>query len=210
MRVEDVMTTPVVTVGPDAHLKDVATTLVEHGINAVPVVDDRDRLLGIVSEADLLELEASSGPWAGPRPTTRPDPPHLAREVMSRSVYTLTADTDAAAAARMLLRHNLKSAPVVDGDRVVGMVARRDLLQLIARSDDDIRADLERRRTDELAALQRLRVEVTDGVVTLEVATRPLARQLLEALAWTVPGVVDVRTSHSAADGIEPAEGDRQ
>jgi CBS domain-containing protein len=129
---------------------------------------------------------------------------------MSRSVYTLTADTDAAAAARMLLRHNLKSAPVVDGDQVVGIVGRRDLLRLIARSDHDIRADLERRLEDELAALQRLQVEVADGVVTIDAAARPLARQLLEALAWTVPGVVEVRAIQSAADGADPAEGDRR
>ena len=194
MRTSDVMSSPVVTVPPDAQLKDVAATLVEHGINAVPVVDDGDRLIGIVSEADLLTLEATPGVRHRPGSAARQGPPHTAREVMSHSVYTLTQDTDAAAAARMLLRHNLKSAPVVDDDRVVGIVARRDLLQLIARSDSDIRADLERRRTDELAALQRLQVEVADGVVTIEVAARPLARQLLEALAWTVPGVVEVRT----------------
>jgi CBS domain-containing protein len=204
------MTTPVLTVGPDAHLKDVAATLVEHRVNAVPVVDDRGRLLGIVSGADLLGLEAASGPQTGSRPATRLVPPQLAREVMSRSVYTLTAGTDAAAAARMLLRHNLKSAPVVDGDQVVGIVGRRDLLRLIARDDHDIRADLERRLKDELAALQRLQVEVADGVVTIDAAARPFARQLLEVLAWTVPGVVEVRTGQPATDGFEPAEGDRQ
>jgi CBS domain-containing protein len=71
MRARDVMTTPALTVGPDTHLKDVAATLVEHRVNAVPVVDDRGRLLGIVSGADLLGLEAASGPRAGPRPATR-------------------------------------------------------------------------------------------------------------------------------------------
>ena len=59
------MSSPVATVPPDAHLKDVAAILVEHGTNAVPVVDDHDRLLGIVSEADLLALEAESAPGSG-------------------------------------------------------------------------------------------------------------------------------------------------
>ena len=210
MRTRDVMSSPVVTVPPDAQLKDVAATLVEHRINAVPVVDDGDRLVGIVSEADLLMLEATPGAWHRPGSAARQSPPHTAREVMSHSVYTLTQDTDAAAAARMMLRHNLKSVPVVAGDRVVGMVARRDLLRLIARSDHEIHADLERRLKEELDTLQRLAVDVTGGVVTIDAALGPLARQLLEGLARTVPGVVEVRTSQPTTDGLGQAESDRR
>jgi CBS domain-containing protein len=84
--------------------------------------------------------------------------------------------------------------PVVAGDRVVGIVARRDLLRLIARSDEDIRADLERRLKEQVAALQKVRVEVADGVVTVT-APGPLSRQLVESLAGAVPGVVDVRAT---------------
>jgi CBS domain-containing protein len=210
MRTREVMSSPVVTVPPDAPLKDVAATLVEHGINAVPVVDDGDRLVGIVSEADLLTLEATPGVRHRPGSAARQGPPHTAREVMSHSVYTLTQDTDAAAAARMMLRHNLKSVPVVAGGRVVGMVARRDLLRLIARSDHDIRADLERRLKEELDALQRLAVDVADGVVTIDAAVGPLARQLLEGLARTVPGVTEVRTSQANTDELEPDESDQR
>jgi CBS domain-containing protein len=210
MRTREVMSSPVVTVPPDAQLKDVAAILVEHGINAVPVVDDGDRLVGIVSEADLLTLEATPGVRHRPGSAARQGPPHTAREVMSHSVYTLTQDTDAAAAARMMLRHNLKSVPVVAGGRVVGMVARRDLLRLIARSDHDIRADLERRLKEELDALQRLAVDVADGVVTIDAAVGPLARQLLEGLARTVPGVTEVRTSQANTDELEPDERDQR
>jgi CBS domain-containing protein len=207
MRTSDVMSSPVVTVPPDAQLKDVAAILVEHGINAVPVVDDGDRLVGIVSEADLLMLEATPGARHRPGSAARQGPPHTAREVMSHSVYTLTQDTDAAAAARMMLRHNLKSVPVVAGDRVVGMVARRDLLRLIARSDHDIQTDLDRRLKDEVQELQRLAMSVAGGVVTIDAAAGPLARQLLEGLARTVPGVVEVHSTQPGADGAEPVEG---
>jgi CBS domain-containing protein len=203
MRTCDVMSSPVVTVPPDAQLKDVAAILVEHGINAVPVVDDGDRLVGIVSEADLLTLEATPGTWHRPDSAARQGPPHTAREVMTQSVYTLTQDTDAAAAARMMLRHNLKSVPVVAGGRVVGIVARRDLLRLIARGDQEIRVDLERRLKEELDALQRLAVDVVGGVVTIDAAIGPLGRQLLEGLARTVPGVVEVRTGQPVSDGFE-------
>jgi CBS domain-containing protein len=201
MRICDVMSSPVVSVPPDAPLKEVAATLVEHGINAVPVVDAGDRLIGIVSEADLLSLETGLG--RGPAPAR----PGTAGEVMRQSVYTLTGDTDATAAARLMLRHRLKSVPVVAGERVVGMVARRDLLRLIARSDDDIRADIDRRLKAEVQTLQRLAVRVTGGVVTIDAAAGSLARQLLEGLARTVPGVVEVRTTQRGADGAEPPRG---
>jgi CBS domain-containing protein len=184
MRTRDIMTSPVITVTPDTGLKEVAALLVERGINAVPVVDADDRLCGIVSEADLLALEAAAA---------RGGPPHSVREVMTQSVYTLAEDTDAAAAARMMLRHRLKSAPVVAGDRVVGMVTRRDLLRLVARGDDDVRADLQGRLEREIELLRRLRLEVADGVVTVT-GTGDLARQLVVGLARTVPGVVEVRS----------------
>ena len=201
MRTCDVMSTPVVTVSPDAPLKDVAATLVEHGINAVPVLDASDRLIGIVSEADLLSLETGLG--RGPAPAG----PRTAGEVMRQSVYTLTGDTDATAAARLMLRHRLKSVPVVAGERVVGMVARRDLLRLIARSDDDIQADLDRRLKEEIQALQRLAVGVAGGVVTIDAAAGPLARRLFEGLTRDIPGVVEVRTTQRGADGAEPPRG---
>jgi CBS domain-containing protein len=201
MRTGDMMSSPVVSVLPDTPLKEVAATLVEHGINAVPVVDAGDRLVGIVSEADLLSLQTGTG--RGPAPARA----HTAGEVMRQSVYTLTTDTDATAAARLMLRHRLKSVPVVAGDRVVGMVARRDLLRLIARSDHDIQADLERRLKEEIQTLQRLAVRVTGGVVTIDAAAGPFARRLLEGLAHDIPGVAEVRTTQPGADGPEPRRG---
>jgi CBS-domain-containing membrane protein len=194
MRTRDLMTSPVVTVTPDARLKDVAATLVEHGVNAVPVVDERGRLAGIVSEADLLKADPpqDNGARFG-SPTRNGLPPRTAREVMTQAVYTMTVDADAAAAARLMLRHGLKSVPVLDGDRVVGILARRDLLRLVARSDQDIHAELERRLKEELSSLQRLAIDVGDGVVTLSGPVGALARELPELLARTVPGVTEVR-----------------
>jgi CBS domain-containing protein len=115
------------------------------------------------------------------------------REVMTRAVYTIPEDADAAAAARLMLRHNLKSIPVVAGGLVVGMVARRDLLRLVARSDQDIHADLERRLKEEVAALQRLGIDVSDGVVTFRGPIGAPARELSKLLARAIPGVVEVR-----------------
>jgi CBS domain-containing protein len=211
MRTRDVMSRPVVTVRPDANLKEVAATLVEHGINAVPVVDDGDRLIGIISEADLLTLEPAAGTRHQPDSALSQRPPRTARHVMSQSVYSVHEGTDAAAAARMMLRHNLKSVPVVTGGRVVGMVARRDLLRLVIRGDHDIRADLERRLQDELDALQGVSVDVAAGVVTIGGAASPLGQQLVEGLARMVPGVVELRTaSQRPTASNEPKVIDRE
>jgi CBS domain-containing protein len=179
MQTRDIMTSPVVTVTPGTGLKDAAAALVEHGINAVPVVDDGRSLVGILSEADLLRPKE-------PRPRS-------VREVMTRAVYTIQEDADVAAAARLLLRHNLKSVPVVAGGLVVGIVARRDLLRLVARSDQDIHADLERGLKEEVGGLQRLGIEVGDGVVTFRGPVGAPARELSKLLARAVPGVVEVR-----------------
>jgi hypothetical protein len=101
---------------------------------------------------------------------------------------------------------------VVAGDRVVGMVTRRDLLRLIARSDQDIQADLERRLKEEVQALQRLAMRVAGGVVTIDADPGPLARQLLEGLVRTVPGVVEVRPTQPGPDDTgspRSSDGDR-
>jgi len=193
MQTRDIMTSPVVTVTPDASLKDAAAALVRHGINAMPVVDDGRRLLGIVSEEDLLRPEQphAAGAARGSPPARKG--PRTVREVMTQAVYTMLEDADAAAAARLMLRHGLKSVPVVAGDIVVGIVARRDLLRLVARSDQDIHADLERRLKEEVSALQRLGIDVGDGVVTFRGPVGAPARELSKVLARAVPGVVEVR-----------------
>jgi CBS domain-containing protein len=194
MRIKDVMTSPVMTVTPTTRIKQVAAMLVRHGFNAVPVVDNGE-LVGIVSEADLVRLESSPDPrahalrWPPPVGTT----PHLVGEVMTREVLALPPDADAADAARLMLDHGVKSIPVVLGRRVVGIVTRRDLLAVLARTDHAIRAEVERLLAEELGGHRR--VEVTDGVVTLSGLDTGWETDLAGLLARTVPGVVEVRVT---------------
>ena len=192
MRIKDLMTSPVVTVTPTTRLKQAAALLVRHGFNAVPVVDEGD-LVGIVSEADLVRLESSPDPRAHalrwPAPVT--SVPHLVGEVMTREVLALPPDADTAEAARLMLDRRVKSIPVVLGRRVVGMVTRRDLLSVLARSDPAIRAEVERLLDEELGDGQG-RVEVADGVVTLTGFDPGRESELAALLAQTVPGVVEV------------------
>jgi CBS domain-containing protein len=196
MRLEALMSTPAVTVSPETRVKDVAGLLVERGFNAVPVVDDDGTLLGIVSEADLVELGAHPDPRAHlrpPEPRDRPVP-RTAGEVMTAGVVTLPSDADPALAARQMLDHGIKTIPVVHGGRVVGVVTRRDLLRALARSDREVGADVDHA----LAAVgvaEDVCAEVADGVVALTVMrseASDLTRRLAVAVANAVPGVVDV------------------
>jgi CBS domain-containing protein len=199
MRLEALMSAPAVTVSPDTHVKDVAALLVERGFNAVPVVDRGGDLLGIVSEADLVELGAHTDPRARlrpPQPRDRPVP-RIAREVMTTAVVALPGDADVALAARNMLDRGIKTVPVVAGRRVVGIVTRRDLLRALARGDGEICAELDHA----LAAVgvaEDVCAEVTDGVVTLTVfrpCLNELTTRLAIAIANAVPGVIDVRVA---------------
>jgi CBS domain-containing protein len=194
VRVRDVMSSPVVTVPPGMRLKDVADLLVRHGISAVPVVDNGE-LVGIVSEADLIPLELAPDPRA--HLIAPADPPvHLpkvAAEAMTQVVVALPEDADAAEAGRLMLERRIKSIPVVRGRRVVGIVARRDLLKVLARSDEDIAGDLELLLAAELGAPSPYRTRVRDGIVELTGPTDPTSRRLASLLARGVRGVVEVR-----------------
>ena len=194
MRIRDVMSSPVVTVAPDTHLKEVADLLVRHEVSAVPVVED-GALVGIVSEADLVPLELAPDPRAHLAPVREPPPgvPRVVAEVMTREVVALPEGADAAEAGRLMLERRIKSIPVVQGRRVVGIVARRDLLKVLARGDEEIAGDLRTLLEEELGPPSPYRVTVRDGVVELTGPPDPTVCRLATLLVRGVPGVVEVR-----------------
>jgi len=169
MRTRDVMSSPAITVTPDIHIKQVAALLVERGVSAIPVVDEKGLLVGIVSEADLVPLEAAPDPRAHAAPVgeARERIPTTVAEIMTRDVVALPEDADAAEAARLMLERHVKRIPIVRGGRVVGIVSRRDLLRVLARSDQEIGEELRRLLEDDLLMLGHFRAEVSDGLVTL-------------------------------------------
>src|SRR6266536_339474 len=169
MRVQDIMSSPVVTVSSTTGIKEAAELLVGHGFSALPVVD-RGRLVGIVTEADLVALESV------------PDP---------RS-HIIPLEADAGTAAQAMLARGLRSIPVTEGERLVGIVTRRDLLRVLARADDEIGRELAALLAEELPG-EPVTVTVADGVVTLAgQVPDPHDRAVAELLARTVPGVVSV------------------
>jgi CBS domain-containing protein len=194
MRVSDVMSSPVVTVAPGTLLKEVADLLVQHEISAVPVVE-HGALVGIVSEADLVRLELAPDPRAHLAPVREPPAgvPRVVAEAMTREVVALPESADAAEAGRLMLERGIKSIPVVRERRVVGIVARRDLLRMLARSDQDIARDLRALLEEELGPPSPYRVAVRDGVVELTGSPDPTLRRLATLLVRGLPGVVDVR-----------------
>lgn len=124
-RVQDVMNRAV-TVGPDASLAEVEVLLEKHGFNSLPVVDDGERLLGLVTSLDLLRAfdfpEDTILP-AYERVMQRP-----VRDVMTRDVLTVCPGTPLSRVVQKIVDTRNKSFPVLDDDRVVGVVAREDVM----------------------------------------------------------------------------------
>jgi CBS domain-containing protein len=114
-------------------------------------------------------------------------------EVMTTEVVALPEDADAAEAGRLMLARKVKSIPIVQGRRVVGIVARRDLLKVLARGDREIARDLEALFGEELGTPSPFRVTVHDGVVELSGPSDPTDRRLATLLARGVHGVAEIR-----------------
>jgi len=198
LKVGDVMTRDVVVVRRGTPLKEIARQLTEHRISAMPVLDEEDRLVGLVSEADLMKRERfgladARHRW---RPRRRRAMGDSAKDLMSMPVITIAPETDVSRAARLMDSRGLKRLVVVDAEhRLVGIVSRADLVRVFLREDDDIRQEIV---SDVLVRLlwadpELVDVRVDDGVVTLsgrlgQRSQIPVAVRLTRA----VDGVVDV------------------
>jgi CBS domain-containing protein len=203
--VNDVMTRHVVSILDFTPYKDIVRVLLDHGVSAVPVVDEQRRVRGIVSEADLIEKEAQ-------QVEGYPEPRELltrrgrdlrsktealsAVELMTAPAITVRADMGIPQAARLMRKYGVKRLPVVDADGVlVGIVSRGDLLKPFLRSDEAIREAIVQDilRDSMCVDPHSVDVRVCDGVVTLagemenEFVARDTARMVRE-----LDGVVSV------------------
>jgi CBS domain-containing protein len=148
MKVRQIMSSPVLTLDPSTPLEEAATRMFLDEIVALPVVED-DTLIGIVGEADLYRaIAAARGvPMGGALPFDALGRPRVVSDVMRRGVLWVKASDEVQLAAQLLMRH-ARSLPVLDRGRVVGMVARRDVMSVLRRGSN---VDLVR-RTSDLAA----------------------------------------------------------
>ncbi len=202
-QVEDVMTTAVVTVAPSASYREVVDLLVSRRFSAVPVVDEFQRVSGVVSEADLLrkiEYAGAEQPRLFEGRRRRDDrvkaSARTAGELMSAPPVVVPKGSSLAAAARLMDSEGVKRLPVVDDlGRLVGIVSRGDLLKVHLRPDDEILTDVESGvlRTYLVEDSPTVQVTVKDGVATLAGrVARWSAGDIADRLIRQIPGVVGV------------------
>lgn len=189
MKARDVMVAPVITARPDASIRSAAETFLRHRISAMPVVDENDEVVGIISEGDLLHrVEAGTEkrrPWwlrAFIESDTLADEyvkAHARKvsDVMTRQVVTASPETPLHEVAAILEKHAIKRVPIVRNNRLVGIVSRANLIQAVVSvgptldvplSDSTIRDKLlAYLRSQNWAHTGLLNVTVSDGVVDL-------------------------------------------
>lgn len=215
--VKDLMTTQVVTVGPATPFKEIVARLAEHRVSAAPVVDDAGRVLGVVSEADLLLKEEFPDPdqdiplfWTKRRRLEREKAAgSTARDLMTVALVSISPDATVAEAARRMHRAQIKRLPVIgEGGRLVGIISRGDLLKVFDRPDHAIQREI----LDDvivgqfMMAPSRFFIHVDGGEVVLQgqVERRSLIPHLVRAI-HDVEGVVRVENRLAYdIDDVEP------
>ncbi len=203
--VEQVMTTPVITVNPETPIAEVARILVEHSISGLPVVDAEGRVLGVVSEGDVLVKEAGHptpsrralawllGPGRAARQQQDKVDAQTAGELMTSPALTLEPFRTLRAAAEIMTSHKVNRLPVVGEDgRLLGIVTRADLVRAFVQTDEEL---VEAIRMELLARSMwldpdKFEVTVDNGAarVTGEVLKRSTV-ETIERFLHTLPGV---------------------
>jgi CBS domain-containing protein len=201
--VKDVMSTHVIAVRQDAPYKDMAAMLRKQRVSAFPVLDEHNKVIGVVSESDLLTKEALEGTVPGMPQSMMSRREHArasavtAAELMTTPPITIGPDEPVTQAARLMYSRGVKRLPVTSDDgTLIGIVSRADVLSVYSRPDADIRREIIQDlilgtfRSDPA----RFTIIVTDGIVTVEGApeTDRVGRDVIEA-ARHVEGVVAVR-----------------
>ncbi len=149
MKVGDIMTREVVTAGPDTGIDAIARMMLEHHIGAVPIVDSERRLVGILSDHDLLRHPPKDSPRAGWLRLFDEGAVCLedlataghraARDVMVRRVTTVSDDAPVGILGSLMRRRKLKHVPVLHQGKLVGMVSREDLLHALVKPDESLK-----------------------------------------------------------------------
>ena len=204
MNVQEVMTQDVISVSPEEPLKHVATLLLERRVSGVPVVGSDGRLLGVVSEGDLLFKEEGGRtrralPFLrSAKVTSTKQAARTAGEAMTAPALTVAPTASVTEAAALMLECGVNRLPVVDGGTLVGIVTRADLIRAFARRDAEIEREVEEDvllRTFSILP-ENVHVSVLNGEVTLsgEVENDGVRDTLLEYLGQ-IPGIVAVHSN---------------
>jgi CBS domain-containing protein len=216
MKAAEVMESHVVSVRPETTVCDVARELISRKISAVPVIDDSGKLIGIVSEGDLIRrvetgTERHRSWWLELLTTNEKlasdyvkSHARYAGEVMTREVVTVQEDTPLAEVAKLFEHHNIKRVPVVRGGKVVGIVGRADLLHVLADlhsksapilDDAGIQAEIMRQlKSQHWFSSARVEVSVRNAAVKIDgIVMSQEQRTAIRVAAENVPGVRSVK-----------------
>jgi len=203
--VADLMTTEVVSVDETAGFKQMVELIEKHRVSALPVIDAQRRVIGVVSEADLLLKEdevdlREHHVFETPRRRQEREKAGgtTARELMSSPAVTIGSEASIRAAAKLMHDRGVKRLPVVDGEgRLVGVISRGDVLRVFLHSDEEIRREIVDAVIQRIMLLDApgLVISVADGLVT---ATGEVDRksdaEILTRLSAAVAGVVAVES----------------
>lgn len=222
MLVKEIMTKTVITVSPDAPVGEIAQTMVSAGISGMPVVDGTGKVVGIVSEGDLMRRsETETAPrrswWLKllGSPTMSAEDyirSHgmKASDLMSRAVVSVSPDDTLGDAAALLEGHHIKRAPVIENGKLVGIVSRSNLVQALSAiystqapptsvDDASLRAAVEQNIDETGVTSFYLNIVVADGIVNLwGVVASQQERNAVRVAAESTPGVKGVKVHISA------------
>lgn len=188
MRAAEIMTRPVVSVRPETTIREAVHLLIEHGFAGLPVVDDEERVIGVLTEADTLAASLYEDGISG-----------TVADAMKRPVEVVTPETDTREIVRRILDGHLRCMPVVQHGELVGIISRRDLLRPMIRSDDAVTAGVARVLNEYTGHRSNWRVSTLAGAVTVSGRFNDEAERLVvSAIARTVPGVVSVELTDQA------------
>jgi CBS domain-containing protein len=191
------MSTPAISVSARTSVRRAANILREHGFSALPVVDHAGALVGVVSEADLIEdrFAASRAPVGGDADTARAGHAQTVGEVMTSPPTFVDQAASVETIADTMTSGRRRSIPVVDGTRLVGVISRSDILRSLARSDAQLALDI-RRSLRSFGNPDRWSVTVTDGDATIiDDAIDRSDHGVVRAAVEAVPGVRHVTIS---------------
>ncbi len=197
MLVREIMTSPAYSVQEDASLEAALKLLATTRVTGLPVVDADGRVVGIISEADLLKADLEPDPRAHIRVAPQSSGPARSTvgQVMTAHPHSVREDTDVAEVAHTFATTSWKSVPVVRGDFLLGVVSRSDVIRALSRSDQDIAAEIS--RTLKETGLQAWQVDVTDGVVHVSGGSSERERAGVTSIAQSVKGVRHVTSPGS-------------
>jgi CBS domain-containing protein len=198
------MTTDAVAVRANAPFKEIAARLREYKVSAFPVLDNDGKVIGVVSDADLLPKEALEAGYEGHRGLSglrhraerEKATGMTAADIMSRPPVTIGPHDLVSHAAHLMYDQRITCLPVVEGERLVGVITRADVLSVFGRTDNDIHWNITEKIIFQefLTDPARFTVTVQDGVVTLEgrPETADMGHDIVDVVRH-MDGVVAVR-----------------